>query len=174
MGDQECRIEIRYKGAMLYSAVDISDYQNLCQFKWYVRKKRHDFYACRSHTPVRGERQVWVDMHREILGLSKGDGLFADHVNGDTLDNRRANLRVASSSQNAANRKIYRGKVDKGIYFRKGAKKWPWEARIRVSGRLLCLGSFATKEESMAAYDAAAKKYFGEFARPNISTPESN
>lgn len=86
---------------------------------------------------------------------------FIDHINGNRSDNRIANLRLANPCENARN---MRGKRN-GL---KGATPRPygrWAAHIFVNGRNKKLGTFATEQEAHAAYIAAAKTYYGEFAR---------
>jgi hypothetical protein len=90
-------------------------------------------------------------------------GALVDHVNGDTLDNRRENLRVATHAENSQNkRKISKG--FKGVYERRGH----WIASIAACGTRVRLGSFATPEEAAMAYDDGARKWHGPFARVNF------
>lgn len=102
-------------------------------------------------------------MHRLIA--CPGPGQVVDHANGDTLDNRRANLRVCSYSQNSANsrRPTHNKSGIKGVGWMKSERKW--RARIQVEGKDMHLGFFETKEEAAWAYFDAAKRHFGEFAR---------
>lgn len=88
-----------------------------------------------------------------------------DHVNGERADNRFANLREATNSQNLANSKASSRNRSghKGVYWFAESEKW--RANIRVNGRLISLGLFGNKEDAAAAYEAAAKLHFGEFAR---------
>jgi hypothetical protein len=105
-------------------------------------------------------------MHRVIVGAAKGQQV--DHVNGDTLDNRRSNLRLATSAENGRNRARHRNNLSgyKGVS--PPARGKQWTAEIRGEGRRIHLGSFATAEEAARAYDAAARHYFGAFARLNF------
>lgn len=110
----------------------------------------------------RGDANPFIAMHRLIAGTP--DGLETDHWNHDTLDNRRINLRVCTSSQNQANRRMNRNNRSgaRGVSWHSGRKKWI--ATIRVDWRKIWLGRFDTVAEAAAAYEAAAKKYFGDFA----------
>jgi hypothetical protein len=86
-------------------------------------------------------------------------------VNGDRANDRLANLRLATSSQNAANKKKHSNNTSgfKGVHLRKGTSRWA--AAIRVGQKRIHLGFFSTPEQAHAAYAAAAKEHFGEFAR---------
>jgi|SRR5215469_1492875 len=112
---------------------------------------------------ARKSRSVYL--HRHILNYSQRDPRV-DHKNGDGLDNRKDNLRPATGSLNIANQgiKLYRS-LPKGVSLRKDTGKY--SAKIGVNGRTLHLGEFSNKNTAALAYDAAARHYFGEFARTN-------
>lgn len=104
-------------------------------------------------------------LHRHLFGLSPGDGKTVDHANSDGLNNRRANIRLASYSQNNANRKTDASLHLRGVSLRPSGR---WQAQIRIDGKQRFLGNFATEAEAGRAYDAAALKHYGEFARLNF------
>lgn len=105
-------------------------------------------------------------MHREImsrmLGRTLDDREFIDHINGNGLDNRRANLRLATPAQNAANRKANKNNTSgyKGVFWTGGH----FFAAIRVNGDQIRFGPFSTAIDAGIAYNHAAAKYQGEFA----------
>ena len=104
-------------------------------------------------------------IHREIAKTP--DGLYTDHINGDTQDNRRCNLRVCTNSQNQMNKG--KNKTLKNKY--KGVEKFTdtcWRAQITPNGKRVHIGSFRTEEDAARAYDRKAKLYYGEFARLNF------
>lgn len=103
-------------------------------------------------------------MHGQIKGVSP-DKRQPDHENGVTLDNRRNNLRFATSSQNAMNRRKTSANSSgyKGVHWHKGHQKWC--AQIKVNGKSIHLGYFDTPEEAHAAYCEAATRLHGDFAR---------
>lgn len=104
-------------------------------------------------------------LHRLIMG--EPEGLEVDHRNGDGLDNRRQNLRVATHAQNLANQRLSAANTSgfKGVSFDRTRPNKPWAAYIKHGGRKLFLGRHETREAAAAAYDAKARELFGEFAR---------
>jgi HNH endonuclease/AP2 domain len=106
-------------------------------------------------------------MHRLILGLSPGDPEHVDHHDGDKLNNRRANLRIASVSQNLVNtrKRLETSSRFKGVSWHPQTQKW--RAYVGVGGKLKHLGLFPTQWQAALAYNRAAKEIYGDFARPN-------
>jgi hypothetical protein len=102
-------------------------------------------------------------MHRQIVGLSVGDPREADHINGNRLDNRHANLRVVPGAGNRQNKRAYRnGQSGLRGVVRRGAR---WRAQAQLNGRNHFLGSFKTPEEAAtaaAAFRAARMPYSAE------------
>lgn len=152
-----------------FAIVDDEDIEVLAKYNWqaYVDKKSptKTVYAYRrAPRPKRG--RIW--MHRVLL--SAPDGVKVDHRDGNGLNNRRSNIRTASDSQNLCNGAIRSDNTSgfKGVHFLAGARKKQWEARIHVGGKPVCLGTFETLEQAGLAYDVAAVKHFGEFARLNF------
>lgn len=144
----------------LHAIVDDEDYEWLVRWKWHARKGRHGVYALRWEPGGKGR---YLRMHRVIM--SPGEDEVVDHINGDSLDNRRCNLRVCDIQQNSFNQRAQRGAVSsyKGVSFCGGK----WHSRITVYGNTLFLGQFDTEEEAAQAYNEAATKHHGEFARLN-------
>lgn len=103
-------------------------------------------------------------MHSDFLGVVTG-GLVIDHQNGNGLDNRRANIRVATKSQNQWNRKLNENNSSgiKGVSWNKASKKW--HATIKHDGQKINLGFFEHKLDAGHAYNEKAKEVFGEFAQ---------
>lgn len=105
-------------------------------------------------------------LHRVLMNA--GHGEFVDHANGDTLDNRRSNLRKCTKRQNQQNsrkRRTYCGRPTKNRLKGAHPQGKRWSARIRIDGRYHYLGSFDTEESAHAAYCEAARAHHGEFAR---------
>lgn len=150
--------------------VDDEDYELVRAYRWYIKEvARGDRVRIQSYAAAntwREGRRTRIMMHRLITGY-----LLVDHINHNGLDNRRANLRPATASQNGANARPRAGGTSqfKGVCWRPRYGKW--QARIGRAGRNL--GSFATEEEAARAYDAAARELWGEFARLNFPPEEA-
>jgi hypothetical protein len=104
----------------------------------------------------------WVRLHRVITKAQKGE--IVDHINHNKLDNRRANLRIATHAENIRNSKFRSNNTSgyKGVYFCKQTGRW--SAQIKANGKTRRLGRFDTAREAGAIYDRAASKLHGEFA----------
>jgi hypothetical protein len=170
-----------------FAIVDPQDYRRLSSYKWRLCRTRgkNVLYAERS-VRLPGGRYSRILMHRQIMGdllLASStqnpklrtqnyhrylsDGYVIDHINGNGLDNRRANLRLATVAQNAWNSKKRKSRSGyKGVWF--AADKGLWRAAIVYHGRRIHLGYFTDKIAAAKTYDSAAKKYYGEFAKPNF------
>lgn len=117
-----------------------------------------------------GENKKPEYLHRIITSCPPG--LVVDHINGDGLDNRRANLRVCSYAENLRNAfktKRATSSQFKGVCWNKSSKRW--QANIYIESRLRHLGNFNDEREAALAYNLAATKHFGEFARVNSVSP---
>ena len=143
-----------------FALVDSEDYFAVAKHKWHVNPcGGSGLYAHR-----RKDGKL-VSMHREILGAK--DGEYVDHINGDSLDNRRRNLRICTNAENGRNSKI--SKANKSGYKGVGwnSQRKLWRAKITVNRKSIELGFHVCPLRASSLYDDAAKKHFGEFARLN-------
>jgi len=146
-----------------YAIVDPDDYFRLSKFKWYVVYGGSTYYAVRTIF-IEGKRHR-LPMHRAILKVA--DSLVVDHINHNGLDNRKANLRVATVAQNAWNAERPTGRSGyRGVSFDRRVGKW--RVIISCCGKRKRLGYFSDKHEAAKVYDQAAKKYHGKFAILNF------
>ena len=143
--------------------IDDVDYEFLNQWKWHYSQR----YAARSQR-IKNIKHL-ILMHREIakrMGVGiKGRNI--DHIDMNSVNNCQSNLRIATKSQNAANRNKPRNNKSgyKGVFWRPDKNKW--RADIRINYHRIFLGYFNNKIDAAKAYNKAAIKYFGPFARVN-------
>jgi hypothetical protein len=150
----------KYKNPIMYALVDDEDYERVGQFKWFAMKTGRDYiYAIRS------KGKGTVCMHRFIMNTPKD--MQTDHINGDTLDNRRSNLRICTKGENLQNQRVRRDNKSgyKGVVFLKSANMY--RAQIKKNGKVFYFGQFKEPREAAVAYNDAAKKLHGEFAYLN-------
>jgi hypothetical protein len=147
----------------LVAIVDDADYEWLSKWKWSTSGASQNKYATRC-VSVNGKRSN-IKMHKEILNVDPG--MEVDHKDGNSLNNQRSNLRVATRSQNMMNRKMQTNNTSghRGVFVNPKSTTRPWRAAIRFNGRLIWLRTHKTKEEAAKAYQEAAKRLFGEFYR---------
>lgn len=141
--------------------VDDEDYEWLNQWKWYALNLPPCWYAART---LSIPKKKMVIMHRLITNAP--DGIEVDHKDNNGLNNTRDNLRFATRGQNSHNRSMSRNNTSgfKGVFMDHGK----WRARIRVNGKRISLGMYENIMDAVRAYDEAAKKYHGEFAKTNL------
>jgi hypothetical protein len=151
-----------------FATVDKEDFEWLSKFKWHAHKRGRTWYARRT---VESEGLQKTDfMHRAILAhhghdLTVGE---VDHINGDGLDNRKSNLQVISHAENIRKSRTQSNNTSgfRGVSWHK--RDQVWSAFIEVNNVRKYLGSFKSKINAALAYDEAARKYFGEFAKLNL------
>jgi hypothetical protein len=150
-----------------FAIVDPQDYERLAKYKWHLAKSLTGLYAARWQRIGPGGQRKKIWMHRQVIDVP--EHLVCDHVNGNGLDNRSANLRPATFSQNLCNRPKRKSKTRskyKGLEWDKIQRKW--KVRIQYKGQKVYLGSFSSEIDAANAYDKKAKALFGEFASFNF------
>jgi hypothetical protein len=151
-----------------FAIVDAGDYHRLARYKWHAMKGAKTFYAARWGPRADGRKRKFYQMHREIVHIPPG--MVCDHINGNGLDNRKANVRAVTLAQNRWNSPKSRAKSRskfKGLAWDKKDKRW--EVRISVNGRRIYIGRFKDELQAAKAYDKAASKYHGRFASLNFN-----
>lgn len=140
-------------GEVLSLLVDDEDYEFMSLFPWRAKKDGEGRYY--AHATL---------IAHKLLANYK----LVDHVDGNGLNNTKANLRSATGRQNSWNRGLRSDSTTgyKGVRFIEDRNAY--SARIQVDGKRLYLGYFKNPIDAAKAYDDAARQYFGEFARPNF------
>lgn len=144
-----------------YALVDDEDFARVNQHKWHAQKLGSNWYA-RGRC---GNRVLKVFMHRFIMNAPKGK--YLDHIDGNGLNNQKLNLRFATCQENNRNRKKTPGCTSdyKGVHWSTCKRKW--RACIKVDYGRIHLGRFDLEPSAAIAYNRAAVKYFGKFAKLN-------
>ncbi len=163
-------------GKSRFALVSPEDEHLVRDLRWYASERRTGCcYAIRDRVPLRCEETGAVNigtlyMHRLIIGASRGQ--VVDHINGDGLDNRRENLRLASRSQNAAHspRRARPASGFRGVYY---AGPHRWKVVVTYNRADIRGGTFDCKLEAARKYDEMAREFFGEFAVLNFPERQS-
>ena len=134
--------------------VDDEDYEMLMDRKWFAHKSHIGTYYAKTNVRISRGKQSTVCMHRVIMGAQKREEV--DHLNHNTLDNRRMNLRTCTTRQNHQNR-VNQGKSPyPGVSQVTNSPKW--KATIRAYGKQLHLGVYDTEIEASQAYRDKCKE----------------
>ena len=144
-----------------YTIIDKEDAEKVNQFSWFYQ---NGYAMLRTYEGV-GKKRKAIYLHRFINNTPPDK--HTDHINGNTLDNRKKNLRTCTIQQNTHNQKVRKGVSKyKGVNYIKETGRWA--ANIKINMKRIHLKSYKTEEEAALAYNKAAKKYHKEFARLNI------
>ena len=152
------------KGEKFY--VDLEDLEKIKKYKWNVNS------TTKAVSNAKNGRKTLL-LHRLIMGVDDKN-LEVDHINHDRTDNRKKNLRIVTHADNVKNvsakqKNNTSGRV--GVSYRgkyRSEKNNPWQARIKVNGKLISGGNFKTFEEAVKRREELEKQYFGEFRNKNM------
>jgi len=152
-----------------YALVDDEDFDKLNQWKWYATYQPcvKSFYAVRHLRGNKNSKRQSILMHRIIMDTPRN--MQTDHINHDTLDNRKQNLRICTVGQNNSNRINHKNFTSKykGVYSDKRNKNLRWIAQIRINTKAVYLGAFKSEIQAAKAYNKKARELFGEYALLN-------
>lgn len=148
-----------------YALVDDADYDWLRQWNW---QRNRDGYATRCQSLGTYGKSKMVFMHREILGIKRGQ--YTDHKNQNRLDNQRHNLRIVTIQQNNHNKTKQSNNTSGfiGVTYAGAKHGKPWKSYIYLDNHRLHLGQFDRPEEAAYTRDQVALQLFGEFANTNL------
>ena len=149
----------------LCALIDAKDLPLVADIRWHARPRQSSlggFYAVNGRGGARPTKHGCRYMHRLIIGAA--DHQFVDHINGNGLDNRRCNLRVADLWQNNVNRDSISASGYRGVY----PERNRFVVRLRARKKRIWGGTFECPVEAARAYDKLALVHHGEFARLNF------
>jgi len=155
------KLKLKGNSKRKYTSVDDEDFEKLNKYKWYAARMGlgDQIYVVRN-SPKGNERR----MHRLIMKAKKGE--MIDHINRDSLDNRRSNLRFCTASQNGMNSKLRCDNTSgvRGVRCRKerGGK---WEARISFQKKIYVLGLVNKKQDAIKMRNEAEIRLYKEFRK---------
>ncbi len=169
-GRRECeKRQVRISGSLAFvpltrgleAVIDAQDAIIAGSHKWHAAKRGATYYAARSVAKNGGKRAI-IYLHREILG-DAADGFYVDHIDGNGLNNVRANLRAATHKQNCRNARVKKSNTSgfRGVYYSKRDRNWV--AQITVDRKTTNLGRFATAQDASRAYAIASAAHHKEF-----------
>ena len=143
------------KGEAYEVLIDAEDVDKVKDYTWNVHSKRLYCYTLLNKSNT--------GLHRYIMNAP--EGMVVDHINGDTLDNRKCNLRICTQQENLMNRPKPKNNTSgrKGVYWDKTYNKW--KVCIKINGKQKHLAYFDNKEDAVKLREEAEAKYFGEYAR---------
>jgi len=150
-------IFIKYKDQKITCKVDEEKYKYLSKYKWYLFKTKNNSYAMRCCL-----------MHRLIMGIDYNNDFVVDHINGNTCDNRKINLRVCKDSYNKMNTTKQKGNYTskyKGVSWDKKLNKWL--SRAYCNCEAIHIGYFDNEIIAAKKYNQKVKDFYGDFARLN-------
>jgi len=150
-----------------FATVDVEHSAMAGLSNWQALVSKWGVYAVRSQRDGDGINR-FVYLHREIVGANKAQ--YVDHINRDTLDNRRENLRLVTNSQNGMNQRRNSSNTSgvKGVSWNKRAQKW--SVYIKMDQKRFFLGHYDLISDAAKAYADGSNKFHGEFGRVDEAT----
>lgn len=143
--------------------IDDPDFDDVANFSWHINSKLYVLrYIPRKESPT-GKKKIEY-LHQYLIGKIPSR-MVIDHINGNTLDNRKSNLRVVTRSQNASNSCIWKNNKSgfKGVSWHKGKRKW--QSRITFNGKTISLGHYNNSHGAWLARRLANRLYFSDHWR---------
>jgi hypothetical protein len=151
----------------MVAIVDDDDVERVNRYRWSYCPNRNGYAVRRA---PKGSKPTMIPMARFIMNAPPDK--WVDHIDGNTLDNRKSNLRLCTQAQNQMNMRMSRRNTSgyRGVVFdkRPHQQNRPWQATVSFKGKPVYVGCFATPEEAARAFDKKALELRGEFAQLNF------
>lgn len=157
--------KLKLKNSNIFTIVDDEDYVQLIKHQWCLRK---DGYVHKYVIKWNGTDKQWL-IHRFILNIHQtNQNIKVDHIDGNTLNNQKCNLRLCTTQNNCCNQKKQDNQTSKfkGVSWHKKSNKW--RATISDKYKAIHLGLFNSEIEAGEIYDYYAIKFYKQFARLNF------
>ena len=154
IGDKYAEIIINKQGTVLNVKIDKEDIDKVKQYRWCARyDKTIDGYYIEAWE--RGKNRKRLKLHRFVMDCP--NDMQVDHINRDTLDNRKINLRICTQAENAQNKSMYKNNKlgEKYIYLYDGNK---YIVQKRVNGKIKIIGRLRTLEDAIICRDEYLRK----------------
>jgi hypothetical protein len=148
---------------ILFSVVDDEDFDKINKYKWSILTSGNKKYACRQYKKDGKIKRIFL--HRYIMN-TEDNKIQIDHIDGNTMNNQKSNLRSCSPKENCYNKKVASNNTSgyKGVW----SYKHMWVASIQKDNKKFHCGRFENKEDAKEAYNKKAEELFGDFANLNI------
>lgn len=146
-----------------FTKVDDDDYEKFAIHRWYADDSRKSEIRAVRSVNIGNKKIKRVTLSREIMGAT--EGVVVDHINRDSLDNRKSNLRICTQGENCRNRSKQKHGISKYKGVSVAEKKW--KAMITFQGKQIYLGTFSNEKDAAIAYNNKSRELFGEFAYIN-------
>ena len=150
--------------------IDLEDVDKVKNYIWGISKPYSQRIKCKIFYAATQDKNISAKLlHRYLTNCPSG--LVVDHIDGNTLNNRKSNLRICTRAENNMNRRIYPNNTTghRGVYDMGVESPSRWSARIKVGGKIVYLKYCKTFEEAVAIREAAEKQYYGKFLRTSES-----
>lgn len=169
--DKTVRIELRRRNAEnMWTIIDLEDLEYVTKWTWYARYNRSNQCYYATHTvydPKIKDTGGSVGLQYYLMNRDSNPEYYIDHINHDTLDNRKNNLRVTTNKYNLRNRHSKNSNNTTGyrnVIFNKRRKKKPYVVQLQINGKNKVLGTFEDVHEAGEFAEEMRQKYYGEFA----------
>lgn len=148
--------------------IDKEDYDKVCKYKWNLHSDSTNIYVRAYKRYKENGVKEYIFLHNLVMD-NKEKLLVVDHIDGNTLNNKKSNLRLCTQKNNEINKKIQKNNKSghKGVWYSSLERKW--KAYITYNNKRIHLGTFINKNEAIKVREEAENKYFKNFNRGGLN-----